>query len=359
MKFRLFTPGPLSTSDRVRAALATDIGSREPNFKRALAETRAKLITLAGLDSAAYTSILLPGSGTTMLEASLRLMKQNGKSLLFLTNGAYGDRLIRIAEAIDLEHSVVQQDELSAFDWREIETAIASDDRLTTIAMVHCETSTGQLNDLSSLGQVANTRGLDVFLDSMSSFGGVSCDYANIPLAVLVSSSNKCLHGIPGFGFALVNQAYLDSAVSKPESFALDLRAHWQNQAEQSEFLFTPSTHALIGLREAIAELEYEGGVEARARGYAQKCSLLTSRMRDLGFQPILRAELRSNIITAFEERDDLAFSILYEALYEQGFVIYPGKLSQSRSFRIGNIGALAIGDIEALIAAIASIKGN
>ena len=359
MKFRLFTPGPLSTSDRVRAALATDIGSREPNFKRALAETRAKLITLAGLDSAAYTSILLPGSGTTMLEASLRLMKQNGKNLLLLTNGAYGDRLIRIAEAIDLEHSVFQQDELSPFDWQEIDAAITRGDRHTTIAMVHCETSTGQLNDLSSLAEVAKARGLDIFLDSMSSFGGVSCDYTNLPLAILVSSSNKCLHGIPGFGFALVNQALLNNVVSKPESFALDLRAHWKNQSQHSEFLFTPSTHALIGLREAIAELEGEGGVEARARGYAQKCSLLTSRMRDLGFQPILKPEHRSNIITAFEEREDIPFPTLYNALYEQGFVIYPGKVSRSRSFRIGNIGALSIGDIEALIAAIASIKRN
>jgi 2-aminoethylphosphonate-pyruvate transaminase len=298
----------------------------------------------------------LPGSGTTMLEASLRLMKQNGKRLLFLTNGAYGDRLIRIAEAIDLEHSIVQQDELSPFDWQEIKTAITRDDRLTTIAMVHCETSTGQLNDLSSLGEVANARGLDIFLDSMSSFGGVSCDYANLPLAVLVSSSNKCLHGIPGFGFALINQILLNGEVSKPQSFALDLKAHWKNQAEQSEFLFTPSTHALIGLREAISELEDEGGVDARSRGYAQKCALLTSLMRGLGFKPLLRSELRSNIITAFEELDDLPFSILYEALYEQGFVIYPGKVSQSPSFRIGNIGALSTADIQELVHAVAGI---
>ena len=356
MKMRLFTPGPLNTSDRVRSALNHDLGSREPHFKKILQQTRTKILELSGLNPERYTSVLLPGSGTNMLEASLRLMKQNQKRLLIIANGAYGERLGLIAESIGLDYEIQRHPELEAINWSRVEDSIALSGNYTSLAMVHCETSTGQLNDLAKLRDIADEHHLDIYLDGMSSFAGVPFDYSSLPLAVLVSSSNKCLHGIPGFGLALLNKGLLEEHVKPAGSIALDLTSHWRNQNDKSEFLFTPPTHALVALLEAIQELEESGGISQRASRYTERCEYITARMTRLGFTPLLATELRSNIITTYEERDDVSFSNLYEGLCREGCVIYPGKASDTASFRIGNIGDLTMGDLEHLVATISEI---
>jgi 2-aminoethylphosphonate-pyruvate transaminase len=356
MKMRLFTPGPLNTSNRVRTALNYDLGSREPHFKKTLEQTRNKILELSGLDPEKYTSVLLPGSGTNMLEASLRLMKQNRKRLLIITNGAYGERLGLIAKSIGLDYEIQRHPELEAVNWSRVEDSIELSGNYTSLAMVHCETSTGQLNDLAKLRDIANEHQLDIYLDGMSSFAGVAFDYSSLPLAILVSSSNKCLHGIPGFGLALLNKGLVEEQSEPAGSVALDLKSHWKSQKAKSEFLFTPPTHALVALLEAIHELEESGGISQRASLYSERCEYITAHMTRLGFTPLLAPELRSNIITAYEERTDVTFPELYEGLCREDCVIYPGKASDTASFRIGNIGDLTTGDLEHLVTTITRI---
>ena len=121
------------------------------------------------------------------------------------------------------------------------------------------------------------------------------------------------------------------------------------------QFRFTPPTHAILAFQQALCELQAEGGVEGRAARYRDNFQVLVAGMRELGFAEYLRPELQGNIITAFRQPNhpNFQFEEFYARLNNKGYVIYPGKVSSTACFRIGNIGHLFQSDIRALLAAI------
>ena len=351
----LFTPGPLTTSQTVKQAMLRDLGSRDGKFIGIIKEIREKLVELGQGDPKQYTALLLQGSGTYGLEAIVSSTLPLDGKLLVIINGAYGKRLAKIASVLKIETITLEYPENTTPNLREIETILEADKEIACVSVVHCETTTGIMNPIKEIGELVAKSGAKYFVDAMSSFGAVPIALAECHIDYLVSSANKCIEGVPGFSFVLCELSSLKETAGYARSVSFDLLDQYQGFEKNGQFRFTPPTHALVAFRQALAELELEGGVQARAKRYRRNYEVLIKGMRQMGFKEYLKPEDQGHIITSFLYPDDPKFSFegFYEGLNQKDFVIYPGKVSDADCFRIGNIGRVFEPDVRALLAAI------
>lgn len=351
----LFTPGPLTTSNTVKEAMIRDLGSRDFEFIKTVKEIREELLKLAGTEKGKYESIIMQGSGTFGVEAVISsVVPQNGK-LLVAVNGEYGKRIAKIAETQGIKTVVAEFDENTPVDNNEISEIINKDKTIKTVAVVHCETTTGIMNDITSLGKLLDGKDVNYFVDAMSSFGAVPVDVEDAKIDFLVSSSNKCIEGVPGFSFIIAKAESLAKCKGNARSLSFDIYAQWDGLEKNGQFRFTPPVQSLLAFRQALRELEEEGGVEGRAARYKENYNTLLTGMHELGFVPYIEESLRGYIITSFlyPESKMFDFKEFYTALNNRGFVIYPGKLSKVETFRIGNIGRITKENILSLLEAV------
>ena len=351
----LFTPGPLTTSQTVKQAMLRDLGSRDGEFIGLVKEIRDKLVELGQADPDQYTAVLLQGSGTFGLEAVVSSTIPPDGKLLVIINGAYGKRLAKIASVLKIDTITLEYPENTTPNLREITDALQADKKIACVSVVHCETTTGIINPIEDIGEAAAKSGATYFVDAMSSFGAVPIDLAGCHIDYLVSSANKCIEGVPGFSFVLCQLDSLKKTAGFARSVSFDLLDQYQGFERNGQFRFTPPTHALAAFRQALAELELEGGIPGRAKRYRSNYEILVAGMREMGFREYLKPEDQGYIITSFLYPDDPKFSFekFYEGLNQKDDVIYPGKVSDADCFRIGNIGRIFESDIRALLAAI------
>ncbi|MGD8500168.1 MAG: 2-aminoethylphosphonate--pyruvate transaminase [Phycisphaerales bacterium] len=352
----LFTPGPLTTSQTVKQAMLRDLGSRGVEFIGLVEDIRHRLVELGQANPDDYTAVLMQGSGTFGLEAVISSTVPPGGRLLVIINGAYGRRLAKIASVLEIDTVTLEYAENTTPDLQEIEDAIKANREITNVAVVHCETTTGIINPIMEIGELVAKSGAKYFVDAMSSFGAVPVNLAEYNIDYLVSSANKCIEGVPGFSFVLCKLSSLRETGGYARSLSLDLLDQYHGFERNGQFRFTPPTHALAAFRQALDELEAEGGVPGRAERYRKNYETLVAGMRQMGFREYLRPEDQGYIITSFLYPDDPNFSFekFYESLNQKDFVIYPGKVSDANCFRIGNIGRIFEADVKALLAAIA-----
>lgn len=353
--YLLLTPGPLTTTSSVKEVMLKDWCTWDNDYNRIVQDIRSQLVTL-GTSAEGYTSVLMQGSGSFGVEATLTTaVPENGK-VLILANGAYGDRMVEIAHRCQLNLSVLEFDEVTPVQVETVEQRLKSDPDITHVAMVHCETTTGLLNPIEEVGRVANALGKIFIVDAMSSFGGIPIDMDQLRIDYLISSANKCIQGVPGFGFILVKTDLLNSTRGQARSLCLDLYDQWETmEKHQGKWRFTSPTHVVRAFFQALSELNQEGGIEERYARYCENQQKLTEGMMKLGFSPLLEKSLMSPIITSFcfPESDQFEFQTFYKLLKEKGFVIYPGKVSKAKTFRIGTIGDVHPEDIDRLLEAI------
>jgi 2-aminoethylphosphonate-pyruvate transaminase len=282
------------------------------------------------------------------------VLPRDGK-LLVLINGAYGQRMAKIARTLGIASQTLVFPESQPVDPDAVRYALTSDPAITHVGLIHCETTTGMLNPLAEIGAVVKEHGRVFLIDAMSSFGGMPIDLAACGIDFLVSSANKCIQGVPGFGFALARRHLLIAAEGRARSLSLDLVAQWKGLESDGQFRFTPPTHVLLAFWQALEDLEAEGGITARAARYAANQHVLVAGMSALGFDAYLAPEHQSHIITSFRypAHPNFIFRQFYQRLSDQGLVIYPGKVSDADCFRIGTIGQLFPDDMQSLVAAI------
>ena len=351
----LFTPGPLTTSRTVKLAMLRDLGSRDAEFINVVKEVRQRLVSLGGSPEK-YTAILMQGSGTFGIEATFSSVIPPDGKLLILINGAYGQRMDRIAEIHRIQSVKMVFPDHTLPDASALEETLIGDPSITHVAIVHCETTTGIINPIEVYGEIVNRHERFYLVDAMSSFGAYPIDLSACGIDYLISSSNKCIEGIPGFSFILAEKGALESTRGFARTLSLDLLAQWEGLEGDGQFRFTPPTHAILAFQQALVELEKEGGIPARAARYKQNYQTTLDAMKQMGFKAYLKPEDQGYIITSFFYPDHPKFDFpqFYERLSEKGHVIYPGKLSHADCFRIGHIGRLEIDDTRALMAAIA-----
>ncbi|MFT4690504.1 MAG: 2-aminoethylphosphonate-pyruvate transaminase [Limisphaerales bacterium] len=352
----LFTPGPLTTSLTVKQAMLRDLGSRDAAFIRVVEEIRERLLAIGQVSKeAGYEAIPMQGSGTFGIEATLGSVIHRGGKLLVVINGAYGARIQAIAERLEIECVAMRVAENTIPSAEQLHETLLNDVDITDVAVVHCETTTGIMNPVEELGQVVHELGRTYIVDAMSSFGAVPLDLAAARIDYLISSANKCIEGVPGFSFVIANRANLMAGKGSARSMSLDLYAQWESLEKSGQFCFTPPTHTMLAFLEALQELDGEGGVIGRAKRYRENHVTLIRGMRELGFREYIDPELQGWIITAFRYPEDPAFQFeeFYEQLSQRGMLIYPGKLTAEECFRIGNIGRIAVEEMNALLTAI------
>jgi 2-aminoethylphosphonate-pyruvate transaminase len=363
----LLTPGPLTTSTSVKRAMLRDWGSRDGEFIALNARIRDRLVRLAGAEGT-HVCVPLQGSGTFVVEAMLGTLVPKAGRLLVLVNGAYGQRMVKMAryhgrEAVALETPEDQPNDVAA-----LERALAAERGITHVAAVHCETTSGILNPIERIAAVTAAAGRRLLIDAMSAFGALPLDAREVPFDAVAASANKCLEGVPGVGFALVRETALRAAEGNAPALSLDLHDQWVSMERTGQWRFTPPTHVLAALDQALAEHEAEGGVAGRGARYRANCRILIEGMRALGFEPLLADQLQAPVIVTFRMPADprFLFDDFYDRLRAKGYVIYPGKLTVAPSFRIGCIGRIgpdemrgALGAIRATLAEMGVASGR
>ncbi len=357
--YLLLTPGPLSTSKGVRAALLRDWCTWDAEYNAVVQGVRSNLVELACVreqDQADYTCALMQGSGTFSVEAVIGSALADDGRLLVIANGAYGQRIAKIAQALRIDHIVHDSGESAPPDLKRLEETLRADPKISHVAAVHCETTTGMLNPAAEIGRIVTSSGRMFILDAMSSFGGTDFDPVSAGADFLISSANKCIQGVPGFGFIVARREAMQSCAGRARSLSLDLYDQWQCMEEQNgKWRFTSPTHTVRAFARALEELTEEGGIQVRAKRYRENHRRLVAGMRGHGFRTLLPDELQSPIITAFQnpEHPEYEFTRFYDALKARGFVIYPGKVTSANTFRIGSIGHLFPEDVDRLIDAV------
>jgi 2-aminoethylphosphonate-pyruvate transaminase len=355
----LFTPGPLTTSATVKEAMLHDAGSRDRAFIETVREIRRRLLALGGVASpkseGEYECVLMQGSGTFAIESVISSAIPSDGNLLVLVNGAYGRCIAQMARVHEINTRTLEAPENCKISPAAVAEALAATSGITHVAVIHCETTTGIINPIEEIGEVVESVGAVYIVDAMSSFGAIAVDLAAARIDFLISSANKCIEGVPGFGFVLARRSRLLEAKGQARTLSLDLHAQWTGLEADGQFRFTPPTHALLAFHQALFELEVEGGPAGRLQRYSANHAALMRGMANLGIEAYLAPQDQSPIITTFRypESPHFNFLELYERLSERGFVIYPGKLTAEPCFRIGTVGRLHPTDIEALLAAM------
>ena len=347
----LLTPGPLTTATETKQAMLRDWGSRDTEFIALNAAMRDRLVAIAG-GAGSHVCVPLQGSGTFVVEAMIGTLVPADGKLLILVNGAYGKRIAKICDYYGRTYEVQETPEDVPVDAAELDRRLAADDGISHVVVVHCETTSGILNPVEAVAEVTARHGRSLLIDAMSAFGAVPLDAARTPFDAVVASSNKCLEGVPGMGFAIIRRSALERCGGNSPSLSLDLHDQWQAMEKNKQWRFTPPTHVIAAFGKALDRFDSEGGVAGRGGRYRDNCRILIDGMRSMGFETLLPDGLQAPIIVTFHMPGDPRFDFdeFYDLLRQRGFVIYPGKLTVADSFRVGCIGDLDADDMGAAL---------
>lgn len=353
----LLTPGPITTTLSVKQAMLRDWGSWDGDFREMTAQLCRQLVQLIDGEES-HVCVPMQGSGTFAVEATLATLVPETGKLLILMNGAYGQRMGKIMDYLDRDYVALDKGDYEPPRAREVEAMLVADPGITHVALVHCETSSGILNPVQEIAEVVASHGRRLIIDSMSAFGAVEISAGKVMFDALISSANKCFEGVPGFSFSLIRQSALEASEGNAHSLSLDLLDQWRYLARTGQWRYTPPTHVVAAFLQALKEHAEEGGIAGRHARYQRNRERLVTGMRELGFQTLLSDEWLSPIIVTFFSpgHDNFSFQTFYDRMKARGFIIYPGKLTEAESFRLGCIGQLYDAQIDAVLAAVAEV---
>ena len=339
----LLTPGPLTTSWEVKQAMLKDWGSWDGDFRAMTKALRTGLLELIDDKNGEYDCVPMQGSGSYCVESMLGTFVPKDGKVLVLANGAYGLRAAQTMEYLGRAYTLIDKGDYLPPRGDEVGAALDADPAITHVLAIHCETSSGILNPVPEIAEATFARGRKLLIDSMSAFGAVPLEVSKIPFEAMVSSANKCIEGVPGFGFVIAKKSALEAAKGNSHSLSLDIHAQWAAMEKTGQWRFTPPTHVVAAFLEALKTHKAEGGVAGRGARYARNRDVMVAGMRELGFETLLDDRWLSPIIVTFfcPADEKFEFGRFYELMKEKGFIIYPGKLTVVDSFRIGCIGRM------------------
>ncbi len=339
----LLTPGPLTTAYTVKQAMLRDWGSWDGDFRSMTADLRRRLLALIGDAQGEYDCVPIQGSGSFCVEAMLGSFVPKDGKVLVLANGAYGLRAAQTMQYLGRAFTLIDKGDYLPPRGDEVGAALDADPAITHVIAIHCETSSGILNPVAEISEAAYARGRKLLVDSMSAFGAIPLEVGKIRYEAMVSSANKCIEGVPGFGFVIAKKNELEKAKGNSHSLSLDIHAQWAAMEKTGQWRFTPPTHVVAAFLEALRMHEAEGGVAARGARYMKNRNVMVEGMRKLGFETLLSDRWLSPIIVTFfcPSDSNFVFERFYELMKDKGFIIYPGKLTVIDSFRVGCIGRM------------------
>jgi len=340
---------------RTKLAMMRDWGSWDGDFIAVTARVRKSLLKIIhGEDT--HVVVPLQGSGTFSVEAAVATLVPRDGHVVVLDNGAYCKRAARLATLMGRTCTVMGFDESVQVSAAALEEKLRADKTVTHVVMIHCETGAGVWNPLQEVADVCAKHGKGLIVDAMSSFGALPIDARETRFDALIAASGKCLEGVPGMGFVFIRKAAIDGCAGQSQSLAMDLHDQYTYMERTGQWRFTPPTHVVVALAEAIAQFEEEGGQPARLARYTANYRTLIHGMSRLGFMPFLDPSVQAPIIVTFHAPGDPCydFKTFYASARERGFILYPGKLTQMETFRVGCIGAIGPNEMEQAVQAVA-----
>jgi 2-aminoethylphosphonate-pyruvate transaminase len=356
MNKKLFTPGPLNTSASVKEEMLQDLGSRDIEFINVVKDVRNSILRLGNVSKEdGYECVIIQGSGTFGVESVFSSVIGSDDLVLNIINGNYGKRISKICDIHKINHIDLIFEENEYLDIELIEQTLMDNKGITHLSIVHCETTTGIINPIESIAEICKENNLVFIVDSMSIFGAIDINIKDLKIDYLVSSSNKCVEGVPGFSFVIANKQQLLNTKGLARTLSLDLYSQWEGLERDGQFRFTPPIQVILAFKKALEELANEGGPLARGLRYKENANIILKEMKELGFESYLSEDKSSYIINTFyyPNHPNFNFKEFYNRLNDKGYVIYPGKLSERDTFRIGNIGKLYRKDMYQLVEAI------
>jgi len=356
----LLTPGPLTTTLRTKLAMLKDWGSWDNDFNALTASVRQRLLDIVhGHD----TQVVVPlqGSGTFSVEAAVATLvppAHKGGHVLVPDNGAYCKRAAKISQMMGRKATLMPVAEDTPVSAAAVQAQLEADPSITHVILIHCETGTGVENPLAEVAAVCEKLGKGLIVDAMSSFAALPIDARSVRWDALIAASGKCLEGVPGMGFVFIRKAVLDACAGNSQSLAMDLHDQHVYMGKTGQWRFTPPTHVVSALAEAITQFVEEGGQPARLLRYQDNCRTLVDGMAALGFKPFLRSAVQAPIIVTFHAPAHPAYDFkrFYEGAKARGFMLYPGKLTQVETFRVGCIGAIGRNEMRQAVEAVADV---
>jgi 2-aminoethylphosphonate-pyruvate transaminase len=339
----LLTPGPLTTAYAVKEAMLKDWGSWDDEFRAMTRTMRTRLLGLIGDAAPEYDCVPIQGSGSYCVEAMLGSFVPRDGKVLVLANGAYGLRAAQTLGYLGRAFHLLDKGDYLPPRGDEVATILNNDPAITHVLAIHCETSSGIQNPVEEIAEATQKAGRKLLIDSMSAFGALPLDPIKLNCAAFVSSANKCIEGVPGFGFVIARKDEIEASKGNSHSLSLDVHAQWSTMEKTGQWRFTPPTHVVAAFIKALDLHEAEGGVPARGARYTKNRDVMVQGMRDLGFETLLADRWLSPIIVTFfcPADPNFTFQGFYDAMKARGFIIYPGKLTVVDSFRIGVIGQM------------------
>lgn len=343
----LLNPGPATTTNSVKQAMVVeDICPREKDFGKLLDTIKEDLVKVIHGEED-YIAALFTASGTGGLEAAITSAVPKGKKILVVDNGAYGARMVNIANTFGIEVIAYKIPYGNYPDVDQIEKLLKENEDVSHLAVVHHETTTGMLNPVQEICDLSRRHGVDVIVDCMSSYAGIPIDVREWKAGFIISSSNKCIQGMPGMVFVIFRKELLEQLKNQKRSFYFNLYNQYVGFEKTGQMQFTPPVQVAYALRQAIDEYFTEGEFNRWSR-YKENWETLCKGLKNLGFEFLLPDQYQSKILLAVIEPSDprYNFDAMHDYLFERGYTIYPGKGAKEATFRLSVLGDLHKKDI-------------
>ena len=330
-----------------------DLCHREKEFADLMAAIRSKLLQAFNIEKE-FTSVLVSGSGTAALEMAVSSSLAPGRSMLVIENGVYGERIGKLCDVYNFHRHTIKLDWGVPPNLDDIEGILKRRSDIEVVSLVHHETTTGLLNPLQAVGELAKKYGKVFLVDCISSMAGDEMGFTCIDLAV--GTANKCLQGVPGVSFVLLRKKDLARLIKIPARTLYFNLTEYHKAQETGGLLFTPAIPAHYALDVALDEL-IEETVTGRIKRYGDAANFLRDGFKNLGLEFLIPQGWRSNCLTGLKLPKGINYEKLHAELKSKGFVIYAGQGNLSESiFRIANMGDIKQEELQRLLKVLETV---
>ena len=337
----LLGPGPSPVDDRVLAAMSAPLlGHLDPLFLRCMDDVQSLLRYVFETEN--RVTIPISATGSAGMEAALVNVIEPGDEVVVCINGVFGQRMRDIVERAGGKPVVVEAQWGEAIDVNKIEAALNSS-KPKALALVHAETSTGVLQDLTGLSDLAHSRDALLIVDAVTSLGGHSVGVDRNGIDICYSGTQKCLGAPPGLSPITFNERAIDrirARRTKVQSWYLDITLVEKYWGDDRTYHHTAPISMNYALREAL-RLIHEEGLEARWRRHELNHRALVAGIEAMGLQMAVAAGHRLWSLNAVSVPDGVDDARVRARLLEEDIEIGGGLGPlKGRIWRIGLMGS-------------------
>ena len=375
--YKLFIPGPTYVRPELKLAAAQmpDFGHRDIEIQKRLKPLYSNLLKIAGVEDGYYV-VLIPGSGSSAMEASIQSLVADDEAVLCVAVGNFGKLYYDMAVTNGKDAELLSFDPGRAIDLNVLEEKLKQMDRdgrkPGVVTFTHNETSTGVMHDAGKVASVIRRYEAMPLVDGVSIYGGGPSGIKEGHIGLYATATQKCLALPAGFGIAIMSSdaidkvGYLKKEGKVHPSHLLDLDKHL-GVAKNFQILSTPNCFLVNALYLQAGYIVNEEGIENRFARHRQMKEITHRWVEELGegFALFPDKEDASDSLSAVELPSGFTtkgLQSLKEDLRQEGYIISPGypKINQaleaegkSVTMRISHMGDITCDMLEDYLKAL------